>query len=379
MKHFKDIIVLPWEHKYKWTKPVGGPIYPDWNSNTDVRHLRTDANWDTYPTEIPNLDDVDVSDTVVYYGGHIKEHFGHFIVEYLSRCVQYVSHIKRNKNYKLCLTGDSSQTWDKIPRYIKEILELYGYNQTNVYIVNKKPVLFKNLYVCPQAEHLYSSYPTSPDYINLLNFYKTNAKQKRVGNYFISRTNFASPIRGKQGGLLGEKYIESAFNELGYTIVYPEKLTIKEQLEIYSTAKELVFVEGSAVHGLQLLGKNEVNVTIFQRRNDFKHGYNELINRVAKLEYIPCVDIFKRLVRSTKDTSQVSANGINKSYGLPHQNRTKKLFDRLSNKNTKSKFVFCMESFTRQIELDYLDYILGNTETTTLSNIFKSELTQNEI
>jgi hypothetical protein len=355
IKKFENILVLPWEHKYKWSKPVGGPVYPDWDSHTDIRHLRADKNWDTYPKEIPSMDDVEVNDTVVYYGGHIKEHFGHFIAEYLSRCVQYIRHIKRNKNSKLCLTGDSSQTWDRIPLYIKEILEFYGFNQTNVYIVNKKPVLFKNLYVCPQAEHLHSSNPTSNNYINLLNFNKTNTKQNRVGNYFISRTNFTSSSKGS-GGLLGEKYLESAFKELGYTILYPEELTIKQQIKIYSTARELVFVEGSAIHGLQLLGKNEVNVTIFQRRTDIKIGYNELINRVAKLEYIPCVDCFRRLVRSRNDKLQLTSN-IGGEYGLPHQKRTMKLFERLTNKNVKSKFVFCMESFVRQIELDYLDYI----------------------
>ena len=47
---------------------------------------------------------------------------------------------------------------------------------------------------------------------------------------------------------------ERFLQERGVTVVHPETLCLKDQLEIYLGAKALIVAEGSAQHGLELLG-----------------------------------------------------------------------------------------------------------------------------
>ncbi len=58
----------------------------------------------------------------------------------------------------------------------------------------------------------------------------------------------------------------SLFEKNGFKVIYPEKISIKEQLKIYSDAEIIVFTEGSAIHTLQLLGNINAKVIIINRR-----------------------------------------------------------------------------------------------------------------
>jgi hypothetical protein len=352
LKKFENILVLPWESKYKWVKPVGGPIYPEWDSHVDIRHIRCGETWDTYPTELPNLDNIETYHGEVYYGGNLKEHFGHFIQEYLSRCVKYKNLIKRNVNAKLCLTGDSNQTWDTIPSYIKEILNFFGFDKTNVLLVNK-PLICKKLFTTPQEEYLGKKEFTSLDYIDILDKnFKPKPKKERSGMFFISRKN----VSYDKGGLLGESYIEELLKKLNYKIIYPEKISVREQIEIYSSASKLIFVEGSAIHGLQLLGRNEVDVTIFSRRKDEKFALGELSPRVSKLNYIDVDSTVHRIYRRRDKTKFLTATGGAKSFGIPAQGQTKNFISRIS-REQQEKINFSIDELHERIIRDYKKYV----------------------
>lgn len=352
LKKFENILVLPWEHKYRWTKPVGGPIYPDWDSHADIRHRRDGETWDTYPNVIPNSDNIEIYNNEVYYGGHIKEHFGHFIQEYLSRCVQYKMIIERNVNAKLCLTGDSTQTWQTIPSYIKEILNFFGFDETNVLLVNK-PTICKKLFTIPQEEYLGKQELTSLNYIDILDKnFKPKPKNERSGRFYISRKNTSRD----KGGLLGESYIEELLKKLNYTIVYPEEMSVQEQIEIYSSASKLVFVEGSAIHGLQLLGRNYVDVTIFSRRKKEKFAFGELSPRVHKLHYIGVDSTIHRIFRRRDNTKYLSSTGRAKCMGLPTQSQTKNFICKMAREQNQ-KINFSLDELQDRIIRDYKEYV----------------------
>ena len=71
----------------------------------------------------------------------------------------------------------------------------------------------------------------------------------------------------RNGRIMGESYLETYFKKIGINIVRPETLSIQKQVEIYASAKNLIFSEGSAVHGLQLLGRTMCDVFIIKRKN----------------------------------------------------------------------------------------------------------------
>ena len=80
--------------------------------------------------------------------------------------------------------------------------------------------------------------------------------------YYFSRTQ----LRKYAGKLAGELYIEKYLKTCGVKIVYPEQLSLHEQLKILKNAKLIIMTEGSAYHTFQLLGRTNCNLFIIKRR-----------------------------------------------------------------------------------------------------------------
>ena len=56
-------------------------------------------------------------------------------------------------------------------------------------------------------------------------------------------------------GFAGEAYLEQVLERIGIGVIRPEKFSIAEQMATYRAAQTLMFAEGSALHGAQLLGR----------------------------------------------------------------------------------------------------------------------------
>ncbi len=112
---------------------------------------------------------------------------------------------------------------------------------------------------------------------------------------YVSRTRFSIG----SGGILGESVIEVNLAAQGYHIVYPETLSLVQQLELYSLADTLIFSEGSAIHGYALVGHKSQKMGILCRR-----GWPGL---------------FVRHVESFRGKAPVRFNAI-KGYYLPVRN-----------------------------------------------------------
>ncbi|MCQ2741610.1 MAG: glycosyltransferase 61 family protein, partial [Alphaproteobacteria bacterium] len=63
---------------------------------------------------------------------------------------------------------------------------------------------------------------------------------------------------------MGEKEIEKVFKQNGYKIVYPEKLTLKNQIKCMGNAKEIVGVSGTGMH-MALFAEKGTKITVLER------------------------------------------------------------------------------------------------------------------
>ena len=71
-----------------------------------------------------------------------------------------------------------------------------------------------------------------------------------------------------KGAFAAEIKFESLLKERGVSVVYPEEISLRDQLEIYVGAETLIFAEGSSQHALELLGFNpQITVIILCRRH----------------------------------------------------------------------------------------------------------------
>jgi hypothetical protein len=69
----------------------------------------------------------------------------------------------------------------------------------------------------------------------------------REGRLYVSRSRL--PF----GTILGERYLELGLAADGWRVIHPETMPLTEQLSAYANAAVILFAEGSAVHGTELL------------------------------------------------------------------------------------------------------------------------------
>ncbi|MDR3049818.1 MAG: glycosyltransferase 61 family protein [Elusimicrobiota bacterium] len=67
--------------------------------------------------------------------------------------------------------------------------------------------------------------------------------------------------------VIGEKEIEKIFKNNGFKIIYPEQLTIRQQIGLMKNCKHLAGIVGTALH-LSLFAKNGIEITVIYRTED---------------------------------------------------------------------------------------------------------------
>ncbi|MEZ5752115.1 MAG: glycosyltransferase 61 family protein [Paracoccaceae bacterium] len=148
-----------------------------------------------------------------------------------------------------------------------------------------KPTLFRELRVAAQAEFL--------DGPRTVNEYLDLVEDRIAGNLpeiepkgivFVARTLMPR----EQGFSAGEVYLVSCLRQLGIEVIHPERMPLIEQMKTYAGAKHLIFSEGSAIHGRQLLGRIDQNIAILRRRFRSFVAYGQLEPRCTTLTYIGC-------------------------------------------------------------------------------------------
>lgn len=80
-------------------------------------------------------------------------------------------------------------------------------------------------------------------------------------------------LKGHEGGILGESILEDYFMKSGYYIMYPEKMSIEEQLSLYTNAEKIIFADGSAFHLFVLVSNPNQKVFCIWRRK-IHHDFN---------------------------------------------------------------------------------------------------------
>ncbi|QDG39808.1 glycosyltransferase family 61 protein [Alteromonas mediterranea] len=283
LKEFENIIVVPFSELLDNPRGMsfhrGGPIFPAWESQLEVRYCRGGKPSDELPASPSEYRKLDAD---LLWCGPITLHYGHMISDFLMRLPYYLNEFTEDK--KLCFavhprTGIKT-VWE-LPQWLRDIFQWFKIPLSNVVIVSEA-VKVSKLIVAPQVEQ--AGVPTNKaDYFNVLESFASlnlDTYCKQGGKYYVSRAAM------KHGKIAGEAYLEDIFSSLGFKVMRPESISVLEQLRIYSQADELVFSEGSALHTLQLLGRIKARVTILNRRTGTKLAVNFLKERIKSLEYL---------------------------------------------------------------------------------------------
>lgn len=255
---------------------TGGPIWPEFEQQVDARHCRGEVPVDSLPAR---CDSVARITTPAVWGGILDRHFGHLVAEHLPR----LPHSLRERPDDLYLfTIEPGLTEADLPSHIWDLLAWYGVARAQVRIVTE-PLRVACLRVAPQAEMLPLVAP-SHSYLALLEARaQANALTSDLNEVlYVTRSGL---VAEGQGGHAGEGYLVERLRDQGVTVMDPSCLPLRAQLAGYAGAANLVFAEGSAVHGRQILGRLPQEIHVLRRRPGRSVARAMLRPRCTRLTY----------------------------------------------------------------------------------------------
>jgi hypothetical protein len=276
---FRDILIQPSTTMIDGGDFVdGGPVWPDLDQQVEVRH-RKGQRFRDEPARANQAQPTTIQRPCIW-GGYARNHFGHLVAENLTRIltslhqrpddpVLFITHAGRGRNF--------------LKPYFWQLCAWYGLPEDRIRIIHAAPARVSELRVMPQAEYLDGPAP-SVAYLDLLNQNeRRNGLQALPNNtVYVGRPGM---IDIGKGGHAGETYLIALLSDLGIPCLDPGTAPLHQQLALYAGAKHLIFAEGSALHGRQLLGRHAQKITVLNRRLQHRTAEPNLRPRVDDLTY----------------------------------------------------------------------------------------------
>jgi hypothetical protein len=300
-KLFENVTVVPFEallsdglqgHQF-----MGGPIWPDWNRQTMARFNQGRNPKDSLPNKQEALRHY--SGNRYAWIGPIYRHFGHGIAEFCTRMAYTLEALdKPTLVFAMDCKGSVAEL-EATPTWFKQLLAWYGVDAEQVVLVNE-PTHFDYLHVFPQGEQLPDVGPRC-DYLQLLGEL-TERNLSALPDLGEFPRMSCQTIAGRASNITyvsrarmimsfaGEAYLEEILSEAGVNVFRPESHGLRKQLAVYATSPRLIFAEGSAIHGTQLLGRSLNEVTVLMRRPEERFGEAFLRPRARQVTYISCLE-----------------------------------------------------------------------------------------
>jgi hypothetical protein len=218
-----------------------------------------------------SLDDGEETiDATVIFGGHLLRHFGHFLHESLSRlwwlgkgkAIDPEAHGARS-----LLQGEGAYVvffmprWlddgKDLPAYMAEVLAGLGLPTERIRIL-VGPTRLRRLLIPAQCWGFHFDQPAWNNHLGcdcrqlmraLLGSYDLPPAPLDDGlpqpeKLYITRSGLPVQL----GRLLGDVLLDRLLETAGFRIFHPERHPIAEQIRLYSLARELVFMDGSALY-----------------------------------------------------------------------------------------------------------------------------------
>ena len=248
----------------------GGPALPSEYQLPALFHFRGTSRLDD---PVLASSGVDHGQQILLHGryfwcGPICHHFGHQIADFSGR-VLLASLDPR--------PGRLLWHWYRPPCRRPSLRRLSEWQRTLMRYLNplgkpvtllQRPARVEELVIVPQQQRMRAS-PT-PDHLAALTICSRQWIRQPIDRLvYVSRSRY-SPCRDRvslRGSFAGEIQLEQLLQERGAMIVYPESLSLSQQLGLYRNARAIVFAEGSAQHGLELMGyQPQTRVMVICRR-----------------------------------------------------------------------------------------------------------------
>jgi tetratricopeptide (TPR) repeat protein len=219
------------------------------------------------------------------YVGPFHGHFGHFMAESSHRLWAYCA-CQDEIEQVLLLPGPVGQArsmpgdFGALPAFQRQALALFGVPAERIRLITA-PTRVERLLLPEQAALFGGGIPPPSRYLDLLeeNAERFFARYRPRQRSYPERLYVGRSHLLHQGGIAGEGYLERLLQAEGFVIFRPEGHDLFEQLLHYRHARVCLFSEGSALHGLEPLGRLQQcpTVAVLGRRPDNEPQWRRLV------------------------------------------------------------------------------------------------------
>lgn len=306
-----------------------------------INHIRGDREWSDPEARIDYIKNnlpIDKNGSWIY-GGPLFYHFGHFMSESLSRIWAY-SELKDDVN-GVIFTVPPYMNNPSLSNFMCETFSLLGIDLNKIVLTNKF-LKVEKLIVPEQGTILgKGEKPWFNDKLKLNKEVLTGADNKN--SLFVSRKNYVN-----KGRVMGMGYYERVMKNAGVKIIYPEELSLKQQVQEMINHNTLIFEEGSALHILEVIPRQNKKIILLKRREG--DSYLDVLIK-QKSEYTESYSLIKE---SPKYFDNDQRHNVCARLEDP-----KDFFDFLSRLNlVLGSDCFSKEEFICEEETDIKNYLL---------------------
>lgn len=268
VQSFRVVVGAP-EHAFN-----GGPVL-EAESDRRLRHCHNGEPADRFDPSASYAHAPRLAGTWNYLGP-VYPHFGHVMAEMIHRVLPSREIFKHDQWLAVTSPTEASTDFWALPASYREALAVLGIGAHNLVVINRD-TLVERLNIAEQGTHL--GRMPMPSYLDALNAHSTRyldskfadiARPRRV---YVSRAGIPD-----SGNFLGESCLEAWLSAEGFEIFKPEQHPLAVQMDVYRKAEVLVFSEGSACHGTELLGAGMLDqVYLLLRRSSHQHIWHDVL------------------------------------------------------------------------------------------------------
>jgi Glycosyltransferase 61 len=212
-----------------------------------------------------------IDETVVFIGA-LPKHYGHYILEGLSRLWFFLE--SSNLKYKCVYISDAGD--DRFSDFLK----IFGLSMERVVRI-AKPTIFKEVIVPEQSIQLHDYY--CKEYKQTIDNIMTGIQP------VVNEKVYFSKRERRNDRAIGEAPIESVLANNGYAVYFPESMSVAETLSVLKGCNIFLATSGTNIHNSVFLRDGATSVCL--SRSAHFHPIQIMIDRMRALNSI-YVDAF---------------------------------------------------------------------------------------
>ena len=222
--------------------------------------------------------DVDYIDDDVIYLGYLNNHWGHFLLDSVSRLYPFLKDTKKKYQYAYVVNEGQEYTPGAS---ISRFFELLGITDQLLFI--HKVTKCRSITIPEQGFMINSYY--SKEFLSIFETVASKVDCSKYPSYdkvYYARAHFKKAMDSE----MGEEILLELFQKNGFTIISPEKCSLDEQIAIVRNANLLAGITGTIPHNL-LFAKPGQKMVILNKTHNLNLAQMDInIMKQAKVCYI---------------------------------------------------------------------------------------------